>query len=289
MKKTLIALLLLTAATAAVAQAPHATETTATTTSQASTSTIVVGADASEIRNEFRSLLDRQPPQLGRVLKLDPALFNNPAYLASYPELAKFVADHPEIAHSPAYYLEGIYIGDSRPETASERVWRDAMEGISIFLVIATVVTVLSWIIKTLIDHRRWSRITKVQTDVHNKLLDRFATNEDLLQYIQTPAGKRFLESTPLQLDAGPRPPSAPANRILWSVQLGVVLVAAGIGLQVVSHNVQVEVVQPLSALGIVAISLGIGFVVSAVLSWVISRQLGLWSSPAEPSSSTNE
>ena len=45
------------------------------------------------------------------------------------------------------------------------------------------------WLIKTLIEHRRWSRLSKIQTDVHNKLLDRFSANEDLLAYIQTPAG----------------------------------------------------------------------------------------------------
>ena len=39
-----------------------------------------------------------------------------------------------------------------------------------------------------------------MQYQVHNKLLDRFTSNEDLLAYVQTPAGRRFLESAPIPL-----------------------------------------------------------------------------------------
>ena len=84
------------------------------------------------------------------------------------------------------------------------------------------------WIIRTLIEYRRWNRTSKVHTEVHNKLMDRFTANEDLLAYMQTPAAQRFLESAPLSLDAPARPVGAPLSRILWSVQVGVVLAAGG-------------------------------------------------------------
>ena len=54
--------------------------------------------------------------------------------------------------------------------------------------------------------------------------MDRFTANEDLLAYMQTPAAQRFLESAPLSLEAPSRPVGAPLSRILWSVQVGVVL-----------------------------------------------------------------
>jgi hypothetical protein len=41
-----------------------------------------------------------------------------------------------------------------------------------------------------------------VQVEMHGKLLDRLTTNEDLLAYAQSPAGSRFLESTPISLEA---------------------------------------------------------------------------------------
>ena len=139
----------------------------------------------------------------------------------------------------------------------------------------------LVWLIRTIIDYRRWSRLAKVQTDAHTKFLDRFTANEDLLAYIQSPAGSKFLESSPIKLDAGPRSVGAPLGRILWSVQGGLVLVAGGIGLEVVSGRVADEAAQPLHVLGVLGIALGLGFVISAIISFVISQRLGLIEPPS--------
>jgi len=282
MPRKMIAFLFAAAvALSAAAQAP------ATTTSvpPATTSTIVTDADSHETREAFGSMLRRYPTEVARVLKLDPSLMTNQSYLANYPALASFLAQHPEVSHSPGFYLRDISVpDDGTRETAPERVWRSTMEGLAIFSVFALITAVLIWLVRTIIDHRRWSRISKVQAEVHNKLMDRFTTNDELLAYIQTPAGKRFLESAPLSLDAGPRAVSAPIGRVLWSVQVGLVLAAAGFGLQIVSRNVEKTVSQPLFAMGILALSIGVGFVVSAIVAYILSRKLGL----LEPATSTS-
>ena len=141
-----------------VSGAAAQTETTTTTTTAAPAVVVATDTDASQIREHFRELLERHPPQVGKVLKLDPTLFTNAAYLANYPQLAAFVAQHPEVAHSPSFYLENVWVGDARPESASERVWRDAVEGFAIFVTMGLVALVLSWLVRTLIQHRRWSR-----------------------------------------------------------------------------------------------------------------------------------
>jgi hypothetical protein len=299
MKRFLAPILILCAA---AATAQEATSTTpVTTTSMTTTATTTAGTgttyanDAATVRQEFRELMERHPPQVGRVLKLDPMLFNNQQYLASYPAIAAYIANHPDITHNPSYYLQYVWVpGDERPETSSERIWRDAMEGFSIFLAMGLVATILSWLVKTLVEHRRWSRLSKVQYEVHNKLMDRFASNEDLLRYIQTPSGKRFLESAPLQLDSAPaQRPAAPINRILWSVQVGMVVVAAGIGLEIVSKTIDKNVAEPMFVFGVLALSVGIGFVVSSAVSYLLSRRLGLLTVPPaaapEPSVSLSE
>ncbi|MBV8543185.1 MAG: hypothetical protein JO093_24025 [Acidobacteria bacterium] len=284
MPKKLITLLFAAAiATSAFAQAPT---TTASTT--AATTTVVTDTDSRETREAFHAALQRYPTEVSRVLKLDPSLMTNQSYLSNYPALASFLAQHPEIAHSPAFYLDNIYTGEEqRGENSSERVWRSTMEGLSIFCVLALITGVLTWLVRTLIEHRRWSRMSKVQAEVHNKLMDRFTANEDLLAYIQTPAGKRFLESAPIALDGAPRAVSAPVGRILWSVQVGLVLAAAGFGLEYVSGSIEKTVSQPLFAMGVLAISIGIGFVFSAIVSYVLSRRLGLWETPAAPADVT--
>jgi len=284
MPKKLITLLFAAAiATSAFAQAPATASSTTTTTT-----TVVTDTDSHETREAFHATLQRYPTEVSRVLKLDPSLMTNQSYLANYPALASFLAQHPEIAHSPTFYLANVYVGDERPaENSSERVWRSTMEGLSIFAVLALVTGVLTWLVRTLIEHRRWSRMSKVQAEVHNKLMDRFTANEDLLAYIQTPAGKRFLESAPIALDGAPRAVAAPVSRILWSVQVGLVLAAAGFGLEYVSGSIEKTVSQPLFAMGVLAISIGIGFVVSAIVSYVLSRRLGLWETPATPADAT--
>jgi hypothetical protein len=269
-------------AASAVAQESETAAQTETTAPAAATATAAPGApaaygDSNETREVLRGVLAKYPPQVSRVLKIDPALFTNAAYLANYPELAAFVAAHPEVTHSPAFFMEGVWIPtDMPPESASERMWRDMTQGIAIFVTMAMLAGVMIWLIRTLIDHRRWSRLTRTQAEVHGKLMDRFTSNEELLAYMQTPGGKRFLESAPIALDAGPRTVGAPVSRILWSMQAGLIVAAAGIGLLFISGSVDKTVSEPLLAMGILMLAIGGGFLLSAVVSYVLSKRLGL-------------
>ena len=249
--------------------------------SQAQTSTMT----ADETRRELEELLRQYPPSLPRILRLDPSLLGNQAYLQPYPALAAYLSQHPEIGHNPGYFFaeyEANY-GDPRSRlTAQDRavdMWRNAIEGFTIGTVMLLVGSGILWLIKTLIEHRRWSRLSKIQTDVHNKLLDRFTNNEELLAYIQTPAGKRFLESAPIPLES-PRALNAPIGRILGSAQAGAVLTVLGIGVTIVSQNTLEEVASPLAAFGVVIIALGLGFIVSAVLAYALTRRFGLLNDP---------
>jgi hypothetical protein len=245
---------------------------------------VLVGTeqDARETRESFESVLKRLPPEVGRVMRIDPSLLRNDSYLAPYPILSAFLKQHPEIVQNPSYYLEHVNYemwnprepGDARREAV--HMWNQLFQGIAVFVVFVTVVSAILWIIRTIVEYRRWYRTSKVQTEVHTKLMDRFTSNEDLMAYIQTPSGRRFLESTPLSLDAPPRTVGAPLSRILWSLQAGVVLAVASFGLLFTSNRVMEEVSQPLFAIGVLVLALGIGFVVSAAASFLLSRRLGL-------------
>jgi hypothetical protein len=219
------------------------------------------------------------------VLKLDPTLFSNQQYLANYPAVASFVAQHPEVAHNPGFYLESVWVpGEREPSTPGHHIWEKFMEGLFILAIFSTIVTVFTWLIKTLVEQRRWSRQSRVQTEVHGKVLERLTSNEDLLRYMDTPAGRRFLESAPIPVDAASRQVSAPVGRILWSIQMGLVLAAAGLGLEWVSSGVDKDASQPIWALGIVALCVGIGFVFSAIVAFILSRRLKLLEAPETPS-----
>jgi hypothetical protein len=245
--------------------------------------------DANQTRGELERLLSRYPPALRGVLKLDPGLLTSAEYLAPYPGLAEFLASHPEIARDPAYYFEDVDLPwvESRrqavdPQMAMINMWRNAMEASIFFVAFLVITSTLVWLIKTLIDYRRWSRLSKSQGEVHNKLLDRFANNEELLAYVQTPAGRRFLESAPIMLDAAASPVAAPLRRILFAVEAGFVILAGGTGVEIASRFVPAEVAPVLFVIGIIGMSLGAGFIIAAAASFFISKRLGLFQ-PSAP------
>jgi uncharacterized protein (DUF2062 family) len=254
------------------AQTREATQVTPTTVST---------LDADETRRQLEDVLRAYPSTLPRILRMDPTLLNSPDYLQPYPALVAFLTQHPEIKHNPSYFLSSFNEGDYRqgyrqtPQDRAIDMWRGAVEAFLIGSVVLIIASGLLWFIKTLIDQRRWSRLSKIQTDVHTKILDRFSSNEDLLAYIQTPAGRKFLESTPINVDA-PKAIAAPLGRILWSAQAGAVLTVLGLGLSLVSRTTLEEIAGPLAALGAVVIALGVGFLVSAFLAYTLTRRFRL-------------
>ena len=273
-----VALTCLSLATPAAAQRRTATpQSQPEATAPAAPTTMT----ADETRRELEELLRQYPPALPRILRLDPSLLGNSAYLQPYPALSAFLAQHPEIGHNPGYFFAewDSNSGDLRyrqtPQDRAVDMWRDTIQFFAIGAVLLAVGSGIIWLIRTMVDYRRWSRLSRVQTEVHTKLLDRFQSNQELLAYIETPAGRRFLESAPIPIES-PRAIGAPLGRILWSAQAGAVLTVLGIGIEIVASNSLEEIAPPLMAFGAVTISLGIGFIVSALLAYVLTRRFGL-------------
>lgn len=274
-----------------------ATTTTATETTSAAapaTTTIVTEPDSRETRERLRQILHRLPPEVGKVLKLDPSLWRNETYLKTYPALAAFVAAHPEVAHNSRWYLEEIWIPtDPIPQTAGSRMWNGMMETIAIIFSVSTAIFVFTWLIRTLINQRRWNRLARVQTEVHTKLLDRFASNSEVMAYINTTAGRKFLEAAPIPVAEASTPAravSAPLNRVLWSVQAGLVLFAAGIGMKLIGFSVsEKEAAEAFGGFGILGMAIGGGFIAAAIVSIVLSKRLGIWTPPADDAELTTE
>jgi hypothetical protein len=239
------------------------------------------GANAHQVRDQLRQVLERHPPSVANVLRHDPTLLSNADYLAPYPELEAFLASHPEIARNPSFYVGTPQQGDwgRSPAAVGLRIWEQLTQGLLIVLIFGTITGVLVWLVRTLVDYRRWLRLTKVQTETHTKLLDRLTNQEDLLAYMQTPAGRRFLESAPIALDASSRPLGAPLGSVLWSVQAGVVLLVLGIGVLFVGWGATPEIADGVRVIGVLGLSLGLGFVLSGAAAYGLSRRMGVFES----------
>jgi len=261
------------------------TSTTATATATATTDETVseTARPASEeeppssyaIRSRFSNLLRQHPDEVGTILALDPTLLSNQQFMSGYPAIAKFVADHPEIHRNTNFYLAEFGHTPQRRGMVEE-----ILEGLFIFSIFVFIAFALGWFIRTVIEQKRWNRLSRTQTEVHSKILDRFGSSEELLTYIKTDAGTKFLESAPIPLRAEPPTHNAPLTRIMWSIQVGVVVAAGALGMLLVSARFEKETAQELFALGMIGFSVGAGFIVSAFVSILLSRRLGLWKDP---------
>jgi hypothetical protein len=238
---------------------------------------------AQDTRQRLNEILRDYPPSLTQVLRLDPTLLNSADYLAPYPALAAYIAQHPEVSRHAAFYLGQPDFDDNSQEDTRSRTIREFGDVMRMTVVlcgfIAFFVTV-TWLARLIVEHRRWLRATKTQTDTHSKLLERMTSNEDLLAYIQTPAAQHFLQAEPIPLDAAPRSIGAPVSRILWSVQAGVVLGVLGVGLWFIRNRIFEEISGPLLLVSTLAMALGAGFALSAAVAYILSLRLGLLESP---------
>ena len=233
---------------------------------------IAFGGDAFEVLQEFREVMSQYPPTLRDMLRLDPALMLDADFLAPYPALAEYLATHPEVVHNPTYFL-GPGGGGG-----------DVSEAVAITLVFLIVAGSIIWLVKTGVEYRRWSRASRVHAEVQAKLLDRFSGSDDLLAYLETPAGRRLLESAPVSPESGGSTPIAPTGRILWSLQAGLVLALGGSGFHfAIPRMAEPDAADQLYVIGTLAIALGIGFILSAGAALLLSRRLGLIQ-PAETS-----
>jgi hypothetical protein len=243
----------------------------------------------------------RESPTLTTVVEHDPSLLSNQDYVRrNNPQLAQFLETHPEIALNPDYYLFTHLNTEGEPSQALERaVWpelqspphhdsealRVADNFIPVFVFLCVCSAVL-WLVRVLLENRRWNRIFKLQMDVHGRLIDKFGSSQELLTYMDTEAGKRFLEAAPLAVNfdadqSATRFPAAIA-RILTPLQIGIVLTLLGSGLLFIRHaHPDLEI--SLLIFGTLILMPGLGFILSAGLTWILAGRLGLM--PKQPAS----
>ncbi len=247
--------------------------------------------DLAELREQLLSLL-RMSPTLTEVVASDPSLLANQDYVTrNNPELEKFLQLHPEVVRNPEFYLfANLPPGPGRrSDRLVRKTWndqfRDQQDNRVSFLIVREIgppfmflafLGALIWLIRILLENRRWGRIFTMQTNVHGRLIERFGNNEELLSYMNTEAGRRFLEAAPIPIGFEPdrRVPAA-LSRVLVPLQIGVVLTLLGIGLLTLRHSLP-EISSPLLIFGIVVLMPGVGFIISAGITWLLAARLGL-------------
>ena len=139
-------------------------------------------------------------------------------------------------------------------------------------LIVATVFGTISFLAWVIVDAIRRKRELAVTSDFHGKLLERMTNARELAEFMDSPGGTKFIDTITVER-------AHPGQRILRAVQIGIVLCSAGIGCRMISWQtlLEPEGAEGFMILGILLLSIGIGYLVSAAASFVLARTLGLY------------
>ncbi len=130
------------------------------------------------------------------------------------------------------------------------------------------ILAVLGWIVRTIVHSVRAQRIAKLQAELQTRLLDKFGSSQELVGYLESAAGQRFLESATIER-------RNPYGRILGSVQAGTILTLVGLALFFLEGRWP-ETEEGFLFLATLGVALGIGFLLSGAAAYFLSKSWGL-------------
>ena len=128
--------------------------------------------------------------------------------------------------------------------------------------------TLIGFVIWTIFSTIRRSKTAKLQAELQTKLLEKFGSGQELLAYVQSEAGKRFLESLTMEQ-------RTPYGRILGAAQVSVILILVSFAFLYLRGRVA-GADEGFLVFGTITLSLGVGFGLSAALSYYMSKSFGL-------------
>lgn len=143
-------------------------------------------------------------------------------------------------------------------------------EKIAIVMTIGSLVLGVVTIVRLTLEHMSRARSLRAQTDLFNRLIDKFGSSSELLAYMQSEAGQQVLKT-----------PAIPApnayTRILNSAQYGAMAVIIGFGILGIGSAFRgQEAADVTFVFGWLAVSVGGSLLVSAVISYLMSVKFKL-------------
>ncbi len=104
----------------------------------------------------------------------------------------------------------------------------------------------------------------KQKNDMQKALLEKFSSAHDFAEFMQSPAGQKYVLNFTEEV-------TGPFNSIVNAVKIGVVLLFAGAALVASGQRHSIWL---LDTLGMLATCVGVGFLISAALSYLLYRRM---------------
>jgi hypothetical protein len=229
----------------------------------------ITGIDAQ--RGALDRFLDSHP-EIGSEVVRRPTAMSDPNFLHDHPELQAFLESHPLVKSDPRAFISPRGWKSEPPPSD----FAEFMSDLAPLTVFVCVLLAMLWVIRTVLENRRWNRSFKMHEDVHTKLIEKFASGQDFNAYMQSEGGRRLLEWTPPTNSSASRGLPNPIGRIFWSMQAGLVLLLMGTGVLMLRSHMWANDEPPLLVFGTLGVTLGAGFILSALVSYGLSKHLGL-------------
>lgn len=132
----------------------------------------------------------------------------------------------------------------------------------------AVVFSTFSWVVWVVFNTIRRYKVAKMQNEMHKRLLEKFSSGDQFLAFLQSEAGKKFLNSLTAEQ-------TTPYGRILSATSTGAVLIFLGAAILVLRGRVSGEQ-EIFLVFGTVVVGIAIGFLASALTSYLLSKSWGL-------------
>ncbi|NIM10984.1 MAG: hypothetical protein GTO45_03270 [Candidatus Aminicenantes bacterium] len=132
-------------------------------------------------------------------------------------------------------------------------------------LIFSVAVCVLfAWVFKVILDWRK----SKYKSDLQHKLVEKFGNVQDLKTFLETEGGSKFLNALTIN-------GQLLRQKILSYITRGVILVFLGAAFFVIGGSF-IEEQRFFTLGGIITGALGLGFLVSTAISYLLSKKWGI-------------
>jgi len=136
-------------------------------------------------------------------------------------------------------------------------------------LVPISVFAMVGWIVYIISSNGRRQKQLAAMTDFHAKVLDKMGSTKDFGEFLETDGGKRFMNSLTIE------GPSA-KTRIVKSTENGIVCLSVGIAFLLLGRWFGGDY-YGLTIIGTIITACGVGFLISCLASYALSKSLGLF------------